>query len=358
MVRGGFVNNLRLPLGLYNLEGLCTSEGLLNDLFERSPFGIFISTPDGELVAVNDVYVRQFGYASREECIRTVNGEGGTETFYARPRQRQSLIEALSRSSDWIHIETRFRAKDKSAVDVNLYLNSLIIPGESNTLLLKGFVEDITERKAIARGMLEEKELLLRELSHRVKNNLQLVVSIMKLQLELRDGAFDVSSFIRETMNRIMSMAAVYEFSTDSVAVSRIPIRQYFDLVFQSISLDSGADDTETVQVACPDDCTFPADITMPLGLAVIELVSPLFGPENKDSAAKSMVSLQIERAGPDYVAIIKAPMGTWASIGKLGSTDLRSEIVRSLIAQFHGLVEVDAGDSGQLRILIPSALN
>lgn len=134
---------------------------------------------------------------------------------------------------------------------------------------------DITDYKTTQhqlRTALEDRETLLREIHHRVKNNLQLIISLLNLQKpSIEAEKMDVVVNIE---NRINSMALIHDQLYDSCSLSRINMPDYFDQLASSI-----CESFDLVQRTISIDVSvinidLPIDTALPLGIIVNELIS------------------------------------------------------------------------------------
>jgi PAS domain S-box-containing protein len=135
---------------------------------------------------------------------------------------------------------------------------------------------DITERKQAEekiRTSLREKEVLLREIHHRVKNNMQVISSLLKLQSKYIKDEKDIEMF-RESQNRIKSMALVHEKLYQSEDLANIDFNEYVkhlaNILFRSYGIDTG----KIALKIDVEDVIIEIDIAIPCGLIVNELVS------------------------------------------------------------------------------------
>jgi two-component sensor histidine kinase len=121
---------------------------------------------------------------------------------------------------------------------------------------------------------LREKEQLLREIHHRVKNNLQIISSLLNLQTEsTKDKKF--LSLIRESRNRIKSMALVHEMLYATADLSNIKLKNYIKNLFESIYSSYRRPGMKIdLHLDIYDAASFEIDRMIPLGLILNEIIS------------------------------------------------------------------------------------
>ncbi len=155
----------------------------------------------------------------------------------------------------------------------------------------------VRQRSEAARKVqesLEEKEVLLQEIHHRVKNNLQVISSILSMQ-SASIADVQAVAFFRECESRVRSMALVHDQFYQSRSLKRISMRAYLqDLVDSVAGLMSPP--AAQVSVTCTlDEICLDLDTAIPIGLLVNELVSNAFKYGSKSSRLDVSVLLQIE---------------------------------------------------------------
>jgi two-component sensor histidine kinase len=135
---------------------------------------------------------------------------------------------------------------------------------------------DITERKQMEeqlRRALREKETLLREIHHRVKNNMQIISSLLKLQM--RNAADEQTrAMFRESQNRILSMAMIHEKLYQSEGLHRIDLKDYIDDLAREVVISFGEMVAGIVLKTDIEEITLGLDTAIPCGLIIIELLS------------------------------------------------------------------------------------
>ena len=181
----------------------------------------------------------------------------------------------VSRGAGAIHsLETELITRVGETVSVLLG----VTPFVGRELQVEGFVftaTDITERKRSEeqiRASLEEKELLLKEIHHRVKNNLQVISSLLSLQArQIQDE--QAQEMFNNSQDRVMSMALIHEKLYRSDELARVNFTDYLrdltDNLFQSYQIDS-----QRIQLQLEvENILLAIDEAIPCGLIINELI-------------------------------------------------------------------------------------
>jgi PAS domain S-box-containing protein len=231
-----------------------------------------------------------------------------------------------------------------------------LIPDESGRpLLLQGVAFDITETKKaeeIVKSSLREKELLLKEIHHRVKNNLQITSSLLRLQAaNIPDDA--VRQLLRESQDRIRSMALVHEMLYRSQDLARVDFPQYVhELVPQLFrSYNPGGRIRYRVEI---DEIVFGVDLAVPCGLIINELVAnALKHAFPGDRRGEICVRMRLE---PDRyrLSVEDDGIGFPAGLDLSQTGTLGLQLVRTLAEQVGGRLEEKTGQGTTFVIDVP----
>jgi PAS domain S-box-containing protein len=180
-------------------------------------------------------------------------------------------------------IEKRYFCKDRSILWVNLTVSLMREPsGEPRYLI--SVVEDISERQAALRdrkqweeqmqASLLEKEVLLKEIYHRVKNNLQVISSLLSLQSAYIKDKHDLVIF-QQSQQRIASMALVHEKLYESQDLAKINFGEYIrDLVASLFTAYEVNEDAIALVLNIDKHVFLGLDTAIPCSLIIHELVS------------------------------------------------------------------------------------
>lgn len=235
---------------------------------------VAITNPQGKITHVNDKFCNLSKY-SREELMgqdhRLINSGLHSKEFI------RDLWATITQGRVWKG-EIRNRAKDGSFY----WVDTTIVPFlnvEGKAAQYVAIRADITERKraeAAIKESLHEKETLLKEIHHRVKNNLQLVSSLLQLQSGyIRDP--DALAVFTESQSRIRSMALIHEKLYQSPSLACIDFAEYVrGLVALLLRTYNPRTDAIAVELRI-EAIALNLDTAIPFGLILNELISNSF---------------------------------------------------------------------------------
>lgn len=219
---------------------------------------------------------------------------------------------------------------------------------QSNSAL-KAEVAERKQAEINLESSLKEKELLLKEIHHRVKNNLQIIDSLLSLQTTGISSA-DASSALRESQNRIRSMALVHEKLYRSRDLSRINFREYIESLTASISKSYVRNAGVIIEVKV-DNIAMDIDRAIACGLIINELVSNSLKYAFKgDTPGKVNISLS-ESDGGFLLIVSDNGAGLPKDIDFKNTSSLGLQLVVTLVEQLSGNIELMEGKGTTYRI-------
>jgi PAS domain S-box-containing protein len=253
-------------------EALWETSTRLQTLIDAIPDMVFFKDAEGRHLLINKACERFTGHSLEEVQGKTMEDMLPPELAEQCRRSDEELMRNKK------PVRTEEPAKDKDGN--NITLDTIKVPlydENGNAIGLVGVARDITERKRseeLINASLREKEVLLREIHHRVKNNMQIVSSLLKLQARYA-GHGELAGMLRDSQERIKFMALVHEKLYMSSDFSCIDYKDYLRSLTGSlmhISRDTTAKVSITLELE--DDFTLGIDTAIPVGLLINELVS------------------------------------------------------------------------------------
>lgn len=181
----------------------------------------------------------------------------------------------------------------------------------------------ILQQNVILDQSAKEKEVLLKEVHHRVKNNLQIISSILQLQSDKFDNQ-QLKKIMKEGQHRIQSMAIVHQQLYGSESLSEINFKKYVEQLTRQIRLGYQDPEKEINVIIQIQECTFTIPTTIPLGLIINELVSNAYKYAFKNKK-EGTISIEVKQLKThDYQLMVK-------DNGKGIQQDLNIEEINSL---------------------------
>lgn len=204
---------------------------------------------------------------------------------------------------------------------------------------------DITGRKKMEKELknsINEKDLLIKEIHHRVKNNLQIISSLLELQEEYVKGEITAVNVLKESQNRVLSMATIHEMLYQSKELNHINFADYIKTLVTNL-LDSYSKFDGVKSVIYVEETWLNIETAIPLGLIISELVSNslkyAFPP---GMPGKLTISLEGDDEG--YELVISDD-----GVGFPEELDFRNvksslglRLVNTLVRQLDGSIELD----------------
>jgi PAS domain S-box-containing protein len=324
------------------------------NLVEQIPAVVFTASLEG---GEYDLYISPqiqtlLGY-TQEEWLRS------PVLWYERlhPDDRRKLDEEFARgcaTGGPFRAECRFLARDGHVVWVHGEAR-LINDQRGFPSLLQGVAFDISETKRaeeVVRTALREKETLLKEIHHRVKNNLQITSSLLRLQLgTVTDPT--ARHVLQESQDRIRSMALVHEMLYRSADLSRVDfgpyVRTLTEQLFRAHSVDSRH---IAFRVDIPS-LVLSVDLAMPLGLIINELVANSLKhafPEGQGGSIEIKLRVQ---DGSFELLVRDNGVGLGRTAPPEKKTTLGLQLVRTLTEQLAGRLQWRSPGDGGAEALI-----
>ncbi|MCD4843456.1 MAG: PAS domain-containing protein [Methanosarcinales archaeon] len=150
------------------------------------------------------------------------------------------------------------------------------LSGNENVEYVICTAEDITLRRHSEdqiRSSLKEKEVLLREIHHRVKNNLQIVSSLLNMQIRKTNDKKTID-ILSESRSRINAMALIHSQLYETSNLSQINMKRFVDNLFSQLLVDYSEYGLKITHKAHVIDHPFPISLAVPVGLIINELLS------------------------------------------------------------------------------------
>jgi two-component sensor histidine kinase len=361
---------------VYRISEIANMAGTLEELF-RALHGII-----GELMPAGNFYIALFDPASLrlsfpyfvdefdEPPSSKPLGRGLTEyvlrtgePLLADPKkfmdlQRTGEVESIGAPSiDWLGVPLKIMDRTIGIMVVQTYAEGVRYREEDRDILM--FVSTqaavaIERKKAeeALKASLREKEILLREIHHRVKNNMQVISSLLSFHSgRIEDPA--AVEMIKDSQQRIRSMALVHEKLYQSKDMSRIDFASYIQSLTMRLFHFLQTDPDRVRIVTELDDISLDINIAVPLGLIINEVVSNAFKHAFPgERAGEIRIALRAEGEGRLVLTVSDNGVGIPEGLDLRNANTLGMQIVSMLVDQIEGTIQFDGGPGTSVRII------
>jgi len=326
-------------------KALSRSETYYKTIFENTGTATIIVGVDGLITMANKKCESLSGYNVDE----LENKLKWMDFVHSADLEMMENIHRIRRHPEReVPSEYEFRLLNKHGTEKQILLSASLIPGTTDSVVS---LLDITERKNAEieiKQSLSEKELLLREIHHRVKNNMQIISSLLNLQRSYIEDE-DADNLLQESQGRVKSMALVHEKLYQTADLARINVEEYLRNLtmnlFHSYSVKSGI----SLQMDV-GKIFFDIDTAVPLGLIINELVSNslkyAFPHQEKGVMSISLHEKPDNRGAGEYVLRVRDDgVGFPEDLDFHNTPSLGLQLVNNLVHQLDGSIELVRGD-------------
>ncbi len=266
------------------------------------------------------------------------------------PDNYQGQLEAFSEafSGKPQQVEIALKDKDGQTMWLQAFLNPVYMDDKLEQISC--LMYDNTERRQIDRLVLDslkEKEILLQEVHHRVKNNLQIISSILNLQSSyVSDQA--TLDILQESQQRIKSMSFIHETLYRTADFSKLEFTQYINTIITNLVRTYRTADTEVELKAELDDIFLSLDQSIPCGLIVNELVSNAMKYAWKGKKkGKLTATLKEKKSGLVCITLADDGVGLPKDFQYDKTDSLGIQLVYTLIEQLDAKLQVKSSNKG-----------
>ncbi|RPI15900.1 MAG: PAS domain S-box protein [Ignavibacteriae bacterium] len=311
---------------------------LLAHALESTAEMISITDLNNCIIFANKAFLQGYGY-TKEEII------GKNIKILGSDRNEQNIHTDILYSTIGGIWSGELWNKTKDGNEFPVLLNtSRIFDSNGRVVGLIGVAVDISERKKMEeklRHMLKEKEILLKEVYHRVKNNLQVINSLLHIQShEIKDNA--AKEMIKEAQTRIKLMSGIHEKLYRTKDFTKIDFSGYIKDLTDNLKSAYPVNEKQINLIIESHDINLGVDKAIPCGLIINELVSNAYkyAFEGKDKGS-IFIKLYTDETGKYVLEVQDDGIGLPQKIDFREADTLGMSLVTTLTSQMDGEIEM-----------------
>ncbi len=328
---------------------LRSTMALLSLLIDNLPTGILVEDESRHITHVNQAFKSMFGLQVPTDSLFGIDSRifsSHPETF--GPRIEEIIEEGTPVRSEELHLKNHILQRSYISLST----------GEDYRYHLWQYI-DITESRRAEkqiRASLKEKEILLKEIHHRVKNNLQIISSLLNLQSHKISDPYALQTF-KESQDRVRAMALIHERLYQTGDFAKIDFAGYVRS-FTNQLLRSYKVNTKRIRLHLDvDPVSMNLELAIPCALIIHELVTNSLKYAFKDDRSGQIwVRLTEENNQMLNLTVRDDGIGVPEGINFDNSQSLGMKLVGNLTSQLNGSIRYINGDGFQCQIRIPCA--
>ncbi|MBN1316532.1 MAG: PAS domain S-box protein [Anaerolineales bacterium] len=333
----GAIENARL------YKALNASQEYTRNVIDSSMDIIITVDLNRRIVEFNKAAQEAFGYVPDEVIGRNV------EVLYADANQALEIHEMTVING---RCAQRIDNRRKNGEIFPVHLSAATLKDASGRLVgVMGISRDISAQvmaEEKIRASLEEKEVLLREIHHRVKNNLQIISSMLKLQARSVQDEH-LADMLRDSQSRIRSMALIHETLYQSPDLSRVNLKSYILTLASHLCQMYSFQERGIRLNVQGDDVTMDIDTAVPCGLIVTELLSNAFTHgfpiqmERDSSKGPGEIIVRLKQEGENCSLLVRDNgVGLDPDFEIENTESLGFRLVGALVKQLNGTIIIE----------------
>lgn len=324
-------------------EKLRRSESLFKKLFTNAPQAIVMVDDENIIQQVNNSFSKLFGYQNNELLGKNIDK-------IVKPKEgleRAPQISDLKSEDRQIYSELKRYTKEGKELDlvvggIPVYLDDKLIAGF-------GIYIDITgqkETQRILQHSLDEKQVLLEEVHHRVKNNLAVVSGLLQMQTLHVDDP-QLAQYIKKSHLRIQSMAIVHEMLYKSKTLSQIQMSDYVKKLTEVIAATLGPDNKEIEIEVESESIILNVNQAIPCALIISELISNAY-EFAFEAREHGIINVNLSKEDDKICICVRDDgIGLPNNFEEMRKKSLGMSLIENLCDQLDTTVEIDTGEWG-----------
>ncbi len=328
------------------------SEERYRYLFDNANDFVFTLDLNGKYTSFNNQVMLKTGYSYEEGINMTISD-------IVAPEYKDlawSMLKQKIEQGDSTTYEVELQAKNGGRIPLEVISQLMVKDGKP--VGIQGIGRDITERRQMeeqVRRSLREKETLLREVHHRVKNNFQVILSLINLQSANIENS-DIKKYFADAQSRIRSMALIHELLYQSEDISRLDISRYLSTIANELHASFHHEVPVNEPRIEAGRIELNIDQAIPCGLIINELLTNAlkyaFPPDWKGTP-DILVSVS-EKDGMIEIIVSDNGIGIPESVDFTKTHTLGLSLTPMLAKQLSGTIDLDRSHGTRFTVRFP----
>lgn len=319
-------------------------------IFEGSRDALFITDQQAHFVAVNQAACKLTGY-SREELLQMripdLHEEADLEAY------KQYFHRILRGES--ILSEAKILRKDGQKIDVEFSNNIIFLDGTPYIHTVARDISEWKKDKERIKAFLREKDVMLQEIHHRVKNNMQIIISLMRIQArKVKNARF--SKYLQALQDRVYSMSLIHDHFYKERQLDKINIATYIKELINHLFYIHGHKDNKIKINLAIDKIYLDLNKAVPFGMLINEIITNILKhafPQRK----KGEIFLRLYQDGNKKIHLLISDTGVGlpSEVDIENPTTMGLQLMKDLTQQLKGEIQIESEQGTKIKVVFPS---
>lgn len=271
---------------------------LMTELFDNSPIAKVMINPKYEVQKMNQAFIELFEYSDKEVMGKNVDTLITCEKCI---KDAEEVTKAAFKGKADQRKTVRLK---KDGTQIPVLITTVPVRNNGEIIAVYGIYVDLTEQRKLENHLQKsvlEKDILLQEVHHRVKNNLAIIASLLELQI-IHDSNEEARKQLRDAFNRIFSIAKIHETLYNQKEIAEISFNDYLTTLIDTMPSLVKTDRFSINLKSSEDPLILNINQAVPLALLINELINlGTYGEAHND-----IIELSYKNEGATVTLIIK----------------------------------------------------
>ncbi len=323
------------------LQSKVSDQECYKDMINSAPDAFFLCDSSGNFIFINPAAVELTGYSRKELLSMNMKNLFSAKTMKTIPLRFEQLLRGHK-----VKLVRPLQKKNGSSLCVEMH--SKLMPNGAIESIFRN-IDDLSKKESQIEFLLAEKSILLKEVHHRIKNNMITMSSLFSLQVgESRDA--HIKEVFEDAICRINTMQKVYEKLYISTDYESVNIAEYLTEVAGEVCEVLGCSGKTELALNI-EDLRLHNSMVFPLGIIINELITNSAKYAFKDRC-DGKIELSLEKM--DSLIKIRYHDNGMGITGKKSSKGFGMTLIKVLSQQLQGILSIDAKNGFTLKLEFP----
>lgn len=269
----------------------------------------------------------------------------GGQRYFINSERQQILDLLISTYEQAVRVNEELKIRERQIIELNETLEQRVAERtaelHATNQQLQTEIESRKRAEAHTLAALKEKEILLGEIHHRVKNNLQVITSLLDLQSASIEDP-QLLTMLRDSQNRIRSMAYIHQTLCESENLARVNFVNILDSLVPDVAASYGVDANRIAIDIIASEVLMPINVAIPCGLMVTELITnALKHAFPNGRKGRIQIDLHAQANSEVVLAVSDNGIGIAADTELKDTSSLGMQLVALLTEQLGGVLTI-----------------